>query len=95
MALALAKPVIASDVGDFRDMVTGRAPFGLIVPPREPDALAAAILNLHRAPDLRARFSRAAFDLAQGPLGPEATGKAAFKIYQSLSGGALRKGRAA
>jgi len=95
MALALGKPVIASDVGDFREMVTGGTPFGLIVPPRDPDALAAAILKMQSAPEMRARFAEAARGLAQGPLGAEATGQAALKIYQSITGAALRKGRAA
>jgi len=95
MALALGKPVIASDVGDFREMVTGNTPFGLVVPPRDPDALAAAILKLQSNPDLRTRFGEAARGLAEGPLGAEATGRAALKIYRTLADVSQRKGRAA
>jgi glycosyltransferase involved in cell wall biosynthesis len=95
MALALGKPVIASDVGDFREMVTGKTPFGLVVPPRDPDALAAAMLKLQSNPDLRAQFAEAALGLAQGPLGAAETGRAALKIYRTLAGAGQRRGQAA
>ena len=95
MALALGKPVVATDVGDFRETVAGPEPFGLIVPPRDPDTLGAAILRLQGAPEMRARFSEAARKLAEGSRGPEEIGQAALKIYRAVSGHAARKGRAA
>ena len=55
-AFALSKPVIATNVGGLPEMVTdGR--HGLIVPPRDPDALAAAIRQLLLAPDLLRQMS--------------------------------------
>jgi glycosyltransferase involved in cell wall biosynthesis len=95
MALALGKPVIATDVGDFREAVTGPEPIGLIVPRRDPDALAAAILRLHRAPEMRARFAATALALAAGSRSAGAIGEAALRIYQTLADPALRKGKAA
>lgn len=51
MATGLA--AVATDVGDSRDLV---GPAGLIVPPRAPDQLAAAIQTLVDSPDLRREF---------------------------------------
>lgn len=95
MAMALGKPVIATDVGDFREMAAGSRPFGIIVPPRRTDALAEAIVKLYRSPEMRMRFSEGALALAQGPLGAEAIGDAAYRIYRTLSSAGVRKGRAA
>ena len=95
MALALGKPVIASDVGDFREIVAGSPPVGIVVPAKDPDALAAAILKLQSNPDLQASYAAAALALSQGRLGAETIGAAALKIYRTLAGQSLRKWQAA
>lgn len=51
--MATGLPAVATDVGDSRDLV---GPAGLIVPPRAPDQLAAAIQTLVDSPDLRREF---------------------------------------
>jgi glycosyltransferase involved in cell wall biosynthesis len=85
MALPFGKPVIASDVGDFRETLTGGpAPAGLLVPPGDPGALAAAILSLYENPPLRAGLARAGKALAEGPLSAAAIGAAALRIYRSM-----------
>ena len=49
-ALAMAKPVVVTDVGGNRELVIdGKT--GLLVPPRTPASLAAGILTLIRAPE--------------------------------------------
>ena len=55
-AMALARPVVATDVGPSRELLGNEA--GVLVPP-EPRALAAAIADLFRQPGLRARMGKA------------------------------------
>jgi glycosyltransferase involved in cell wall biosynthesis len=71
-AQAAGLPVVATDVGDVQDMVlAGRT--GLLVPPRDPQALEAALGALLEHGDLRARMGREARihvreNFAQGQL---------------------------
>jgi glycosyltransferase involved in cell wall biosynthesis len=55
-AMAMARPVVATDVGPSRELLGDDA--GELVPP-EPAVLATAIDRLLAAPDLRARLGRA------------------------------------
>lgn len=56
-ALAAGRPVVAGDVGDAREVV---ADAGVLVPPDDPAALAAALRGLRDDPALRARLAQAA-----------------------------------
>lgn len=56
--LALGKPIVATDLPVFRELLTSGAD-ALLVPPDNPDALAAAILKLSQSPELRAQFASA------------------------------------
>lgn len=58
-ALALGLPVVATAVGAIPGVVTDGVE-GLLVPPRQPDALAGAIATLASDPDRRARMGAAA-----------------------------------
>lgn len=64
-ALARGIPVLATDVGGVREAVgrssDGTVP-GLLVPPDDPDALAAHLERWLTEPDLRARLRNAAAD---------------------------------
>lgn len=51
-AMAAGCPVVASDIEGFRTVLTHEQE-GLLVPPRDPEALAAALARLLRAPDER------------------------------------------
>ncbi|HET6497441.1 MAG TPA: glycosyltransferase family 4 protein, partial [Coriobacteriia bacterium] len=57
-AMALAKPVVATRVGGLADVVVD-GETGLLVPPADPEALAAAVARLLRDPALTARLGEA------------------------------------
>ncbi len=58
-AMAAGVPVVATDVGALREVVSDRVS-GLLVPPKSPERLAEAILALLRDEPLRQAISRAA-----------------------------------
>src|SRR5262245_53035318 len=79
-AMALSRPVVASAVGGIPEMIDdGRT--GLLVPPREPGALAAAILRLLQDPPFAARIGRAGHDLVHERFCVEQMVRAVETIY--------------
>lgn len=58
-AFALGLPVVATDVGGVREAVR-HGQEGILVPPGQPTALAAAVVELATRPDVRASMSEAA-----------------------------------
>ncbi|HEY1961104.1 MAG TPA: glycosyltransferase family 4 protein [Rhizomicrobium sp.] len=63
-AAAMGKPMIVSAEGASADLVQHYGA-GLVVPPENPEALAAAVEMMRRDSELRARMSRGALALAQ------------------------------
>jgi phosphatidylinositol alpha-mannosyltransferase len=63
-AMSAGAPIICSDIHGYRGVVR-RERDGLLVPPRDPDALAEAIRRLIDDPELRARLSRAGEERAE------------------------------
>ncbi len=59
--MAAGLPVVASSVGDLPE-VLGGGRFGILVPPDDPDSLAAALARLATGPELRARLGQAGRD---------------------------------
>jgi len=57
-AMAMGKPIIASNVGGIQDLVT-HGENGLLVPPADSEALANAILDLYENPDKRRSMGEA------------------------------------
>ncbi|TFG81586.1 MAG: glycosyltransferase, partial [Erysipelotrichales bacterium] len=57
-AMAMGKPVIASDVGGIPDLVV-HGENGLLVPPADSEALANAVLELYENPDKRKKMGEA------------------------------------
>jgi glycosyltransferase involved in cell wall biosynthesis len=63
-AMAHARPVVATSVGGLRDLVVD-GHTGLVVPPRDPEALRAALRRLLGNSELRRRFGEAGRQRAQ------------------------------
>ncbi|MEI6650947.1 MAG: glycosyltransferase [Chlorobiaceae bacterium] len=60
-AMAMQKPVIATDVNGARElMVDGKT--GIIVPPKQPEALAAAIEKIIDNPEILAEFGKSGYE---------------------------------
>ena len=57
-AMASGKPLVATDIPGCREAVVD-GETGLLVPPRDPPALAAALRRLIEAPELRAKMGAA------------------------------------
>ena len=81
MAAGLA--MVVTDVGGNREAVVDGAT-GLVVPPRDPTALGAAILALARDPDRRAEMGAAARDRAQENFSMDACVAAYVRLYDGL-----------
>lgn len=81
--MAAGVPVVAPDVDGIPDVVRHEKT-GLTVPPRDPDALAAAILRLHDDPELAARLVPAARALFEDEFSIEAAGRAYEALYLEL-----------
>lgn len=81
--MAAGVPVIAPAIDGIPDVVRHERT-GLAVPPRDPDALAAAILRLHDDPDLARRLVPAARALFDEEFSIEAAGRAYEALYVEL-----------
>jgi glycosyltransferase involved in cell wall biosynthesis len=82
-AAACGRPMIASDVPGCREVVRP-GETGLLVPPDQPEALAAAIEELASSPDLRARYGAAARRLAVERFSADAIGRQTVDLYRRL-----------
>jgi glycosyltransferase involved in cell wall biosynthesis len=58
-AMAMGAPSIGTDSGGVPEIITDEVT-GLLVPPKDPTAIAEAILRLYRDPGLREKLSTAA-----------------------------------
>jgi glycosyltransferase involved in cell wall biosynthesis len=83
-AMAHGRPVVASAVGGLLDLVTD-GETGLLVPPRDPAALRAAIERLLGDAELRARLGAAARERARERLSWAAATDALLDAYRSAA----------
>jgi phosphatidylinositol alpha-mannosyltransferase len=81
-AFACATPVVASDISGYRDVMTDET--GVLVPPGEPEALAAAVVGLLEDEPRRERFGAAARRLAQERYSWDDIGRRLAEIYREL-----------
>jgi glycosyltransferase involved in cell wall biosynthesis len=81
-AMAMEKPVVATDVGGVRELM-GDA--GLIVPARNPEVLAGSMLALMRtSPEARSSLGRAARERIQGQFSIDAKADEWEAFYQAV-----------
>jgi phosphatidylinositol alpha-mannosyltransferase len=63
-AMAAGLPVVATDIPGFREVVSDGVE-GLLVPPRDPEALAAGLIEVLKEPELAARLGEAGRERAR------------------------------
>lgn len=81
-AMAHGRPVVACAVGGLLDAVEHEVT-GLLVPPRDPEALRAALERLLGDPDLRSRLGSAARERARERFSREAATTATLAVYRA------------
>jgi glycosyltransferase involved in cell wall biosynthesis len=82
-AFALGRPVVASQFGGIPELVRD-GENGLLVPPRDPSALADALLRMVRDPALRLRCGQAGRHFAHAHLDFDLRLRQSLALYQSL-----------
>jgi len=83
-ALAFGKPIVASDVGGFSDV--GRAGGVRLVPPGDPTALRAALVDLLDDEEGRNRLGDAALRLARTDYSWDSIAERTLSIYREIAG---------
>ena len=82
-AYAAGRAVIATDVGGLGEVVKDGVS-GLLVPPRDPAALAAAVITLLENDSFRERIGREAQRLAESTYSWTVIAESTSKVYESL-----------
>ena len=83
-AMACARPVIATRVGGIPEVVLD-GETGLLVPPRDPQALAAAIVRLVKDRGLREKMGAAGLARVQSAFSAEQMVKNTLRVYQRVA----------
>jgi rhamnosyl/mannosyltransferase len=84
-AMACARPVVSCELGNGVNVVNTAGVTGLAVPPRDPDALAAALGRLLGDPALRQRLGEQARQRAWGSYSRQAMIERHLALYRSLT----------
>lgn len=84
-AAAAARPIVTTDAPGCREIVRPGVN-GLLVPPRDGEALAWAIRALLDSPKLRERFGRAGREIAVGEFAEEIVVRQTMGLYRELLG---------
>ena len=87
--MAAGVPVVATDVGGVREMLLGdpARPAGIVVPPRDPEAMSGAILRLLEDPDEAARLGKNGRQLTEERFSLEICAQRHLEVYENLAGG--------
>jgi glycosyltransferase involved in cell wall biosynthesis len=83
-AMAAGVPVAATAVGGIPDIVTDKET-GLLIEPRNPQAMASAINLLFSNSDLAGTLTRNAKELIRNAYSPEDRARFLLKLYQKVS----------
>jgi rhamnosyl/mannosyltransferase len=83
-AMACGLPLISTELGTGTSFVNQHEETGLVVPPNDPGALAAAINRLLADPTLRQRMSQAALARAQGEFNVTTMAARMYDLYQDV-----------
>jgi glycosyltransferase involved in cell wall biosynthesis len=86
MAYTYGKPVVATTVGGLPEMVD-HGQTGLLVPPRDVDALSQAIVHFLQNPDERRRMGENALRRCERDLSADAVAEATLTVYQTAVAG--------
>ena len=94
--MAAGVPVVATDVGGVREMLLAdpREPAGIVVEPRNPKAIAAAVLELLRDPEKAARMGRSGRRLAEERFSLEICARRHLEVYEAVVSGRAKRGAA-
>jgi glycosyltransferase involved in cell wall biosynthesis len=84
-ALACERPVVATRLAGMPELVVD-GETGLLVPPRDPDALAAALLRLHADATWRQQLARAGRKRVEAEFSLDAKVEATERLYRRLAG---------
>jgi len=82
-ALAFGKPIVASAVGGFGEVLQGHGA-GRLVAPGDPNALAATLRELLAQPEERARLGEAALAAARGPYSWDSIARRTLDVYRRV-----------
>ncbi len=85
VALAFGKPIVMSSIGGFEEVAQDTGA-GRLVAPEDPDALAAAMLELLGDPEARRRLGEAARAAAEGPYSWDEVARLTLGLYAELTG---------
>ena len=84
VALAFGKPIVMSAIGGFEEVAQDTGA-GRLVPPEDPDALAAALRELLDDPEARDRLAAAARAAAEGPYSWDEVARLTLDLYSELT----------
>lgn len=82
-AAGCGRPIVGSAVGGLLDTVADGVT-GVLVPPRDPESLAAALIGLRDDPERRARLGHAARRRAEERYGWPTVGRATLAAYRTV-----------
>jgi glycosyltransferase involved in cell wall biosynthesis len=88
-AMAAARPVVATAIGGTDEAVADEVT-GLLVPPRDPAALAAAIVRVRADPELARRLGQAGRARVEQEFSSRVTAERVMRIYDEVAPAAWR-----
>lgn len=86
-AMAMSKPVVASDIDGLREVVVQNQT-GLLTPVEDSPALASAVIELLRSPQLRSRFGQAGRERVELEFSLDVFANRHVRLYAALAGAA-------